>query len=794
MKKLLIIISFCFLTVISFAQVGVGTTSPDASSILDITATDKGVLVPRVSLNNVTTTQLDGVNTAASGLLIWNTNPTTVGGSGVGFYYFDGTLSLWVALDGVSDLDWYEQGTTNAPNAITDNIFTNGAVGINTAAFTSRQLNVSAGDSASQAGYFSNSTSSSGTKTGIRTTVSSNTNATKYGLYNFLGGIGDLGILYGTYNYIYEDGNIGSYGLYNNFTGSGSANINYGVYSNINPTASGNVWGAYNNIINDQAGTKFGIQNTITGSGGGKYGVYNQITTNGTQVSYGTRNRIDDTGTGSVYGSSNFIYGNGSGNKHGVYNDVRAEGTGANYGIFNSVFDTGTGLIHGTHNYIYGSGTGDKYGSYNQIISTAGGTHFGVYSEVLKPGSFAGYFRGDLAIGTTTATSGTPDFYLLPQSRGTINQIIQTNGAGITSWVDTPASVTAENGLTETASVVRLGGVLTQNTTISNGAFDLDINLTNLGDFHIQDAGINHFSVESTGDINFGGDVYWNDTNTTGTTIASLVDSGDDGRFRIYENGATAIDLNANGTSVINEQGFDRDFRIESVDNTLAFGVNGGENVMFAGANTLSLTNSGAAINGTTLEYVASFYRDDLTNGTAIQLGSTEYITDFGNLMIGPYGSWTPYSDNTFDLGTSTFRWDDVYATSGVVNTSDIRLKKNIKDLRYGLSEVMKLEPISYQWKNSRNPSEVKIGFSAQQLLTILPEVVKTHDFVYPNEKEPGVLQKNENLGVYYSDIIPVLVKAIQEQNQEIKILKTELEKKNIIIEKRLKALEKTNN
>ncbi|WP_407556718.1 tail fiber domain-containing protein [Winogradskyella sp. 4-2091] len=235
--------------------------------------------------------------------------------------------------------------------------------------------------------------------------------------------------------------------------------------------------------------------------------------------------------------------------------------------------------------------------------------------------------------------------------------------------------------------------------------------------------------------------------------------------------------LDLRGSAIFNETGGNNDFRIESDANPMAFGVDAGENVMFAGTNILSLTNNGASVNGINLEYVASFYRSAHTNGTAIQIGSTEYITDFGNLMIGPYGSWVSPIDNTYDLGTSTFRWDDVYATSGVVNTSDIRLKKNIKSLSYGLNEIMKLEPISYQWKNSNNPSEVKLGFSAQQLLKILPEVVKTQDFVYPDENEPGVLQKNENLGVYYSDIIPVLTKAIQEQNQLIEAQNKKLEK-----------------
>ena len=50
------------------AQVGIGNTDPDASSILDITAEDKGILIPQM-----TSVVRDGIVTPASGLLIYNT-------------------------------------------------------------------------------------------------------------------------------------------------------------------------------------------------------------------------------------------------------------------------------------------------------------------------------------------------------------------------------------------------------------------------------------------------------------------------------------------------------------------------------------------------------------------------------------------------------------------------------------------------------------------------------------------------------------------------------------------------
>jgi len=59
------------------AQVGIGNTDPDASSILDITAEDKGILIPRM-----TSVVRDGIVTPASGLLIYNTTD-------LGFNYYE---------------------------------------------------------------------------------------------------------------------------------------------------------------------------------------------------------------------------------------------------------------------------------------------------------------------------------------------------------------------------------------------------------------------------------------------------------------------------------------------------------------------------------------------------------------------------------------------------------------------------------------------------------------------------------------------------------------------------------
>lgn len=130
-----------------------------------------------------------------------------------------------------------------------------------------------------------------------------------------------------------------------------------------------------------------------------------------------------------------------------------------------------------------------------------------------------------------------------------------------------------------------------------------------------------------------------------------------------------------------------------------------------------------------------------------------------------------PISDNQFDLGASTYRWDDIYATNGVIQTSDKRQKSDIEDMGYGLSTVMKMRPVTYLWKDKPERGR-KVGLIAQDMLEILPEVVDVGE------------DDDKTLGINYAELTPVLVKAIQDQQKEI-------ESQNERIAKLEKALEK---
>lgn len=96
-----------------YAQVGIGTTSPNGA--LDINSTTQGLIIPRVSLSNITIAApvinpISGANPLTS-TLVYNTNTSSAGINSVfpGFYYWDG--SKWVRL--IAEQSWLLSGNSN---------------------------------------------------------------------------------------------------------------------------------------------------------------------------------------------------------------------------------------------------------------------------------------------------------------------------------------------------------------------------------------------------------------------------------------------------------------------------------------------------------------------------------------------------------------------------------------------------------------------------------------------------------------------------------------------------------
>jgi microcystin-dependent protein len=85
MRILIFIVSFFLINLNSFAQTGIGTTTPDASAKLDVSATNKGFLPPRVTLNSATDNTT--IANPAEGLLVYNKGSV---GLQAGYYYWNG--------------------------------------------------------------------------------------------------------------------------------------------------------------------------------------------------------------------------------------------------------------------------------------------------------------------------------------------------------------------------------------------------------------------------------------------------------------------------------------------------------------------------------------------------------------------------------------------------------------------------------------------------------------------------------------------------------------------------------
>jgi hypothetical protein len=99
MKKFNVL--FLLISFGTFAQTGIGTNTPNASAKLEVAATDKGFLPPRVALtaSNVFS-PITGTSSAATGLLVYNTATAGTAPNNVvpGYYYWNGTA--WIQISG----------------------------------------------------------------------------------------------------------------------------------------------------------------------------------------------------------------------------------------------------------------------------------------------------------------------------------------------------------------------------------------------------------------------------------------------------------------------------------------------------------------------------------------------------------------------------------------------------------------------------------------------------------------------------------------------------------------------
>ncbi len=116
---------------------------------------------------------------------------------------------------------------------------------------------------------------------------------------------------------------------------------------------------------------------------------------------------------------------------------------------------------------------------------------------------------------------------------------------------------------------------------------------------------------------------------------------------------------------------------------------------------------------------------------------------------------------------------------------SDERLKRNINDLGTCINKINSMRPITFNYISDEEDFKTRIGISAQSLVGQVDEAL---DLCKYSDEEP-----TEYYNVRYQDLIPVLVKGIQEQQaiiEELKATSTSQQTKIDALEARLTALE----
>ncbi len=228
----------------STGSVGIGTTAPAASSLLEMKSTTKGFLVPRM-----TSAQRTAIASPATGLLVYQTDGTA------GYYYYYGTG--WRLL------------LYSAASTTLNNLSTTTSVNRSLLPQTAAALDLGSPARTWRKGYYSDTVV---VKT-LKATDSVNTGVKAYGgTYGVYSTSANYGI-YGQGNYIGIYSSGGTYGLY----GYGSS---YGVYGsgNYGVYGSGSTYGVYGasyafnySAVYGSGTAAFGVQGNSSGNYGGYF-------------------------------------------------------------------------------------------------------------------------------------------------------------------------------------------------------------------------------------------------------------------------------------------------------------------------------------------------------------------------------------------------------------------------------------------------------------------------------------------------------------------------------------------
>ena len=189
----------------------------------------------------------------------------------------------------------------------------------------------------------------------------------------------------------------------------------------------------------------------------------------------------------------------------------------------------------------------------------------------------------------------------------------------------------------------------------------------------------------------------------------------------------------------------------------------------------------GTATSGSYYGFNESGGQVNLVSSGSVQLGLISSQVAVGNHMI-------PSTDNTYDLGTGSFRYRNIYASSGTVNNSDQRMKNSIQDTDLGLSFVNALTPRKYKMNDGTatlsssatdtsfaqytysSGTRFHYGLISQEVATVLDnQGVDKSLFGGWTLDDPSDPDSRQSLR--YQEFIAPMIKAIQELSAKVDAL-----------------------
>lgn len=209
-----------------------------------------------------------------------------------------------------------------------------------------------------------------------------------------------------------------------------------------------------------------------------------------------------------------------------------------------------------------------------------------------------------------------------------------------------------------------------------------------------------------------------------------------------------------------------------------------------SGIQTISSYNSGsgAGVYSTSVNGYGVYGYSTNSSGVYGDAGSGGGLSSIGVNGYGNYGIYgTTADNNSYYAG---YFVGDVYSSTGVYNGSDQKLKQNIKDVANAMDIINQLHPKLYNFRNDGDyklmnlPKGLHYGLIAQDVEKVLPNLVKNSKFDPALAKPAGVptehtqTTKSETIdfkAVNYTELIPLLIKGMQEQQKEIDALKQQI-------------------